>query len=226
MKIVLHALLAAILTLAAMCQQVSAAVINFDFENLTGSENPTANLIIGDFVFSARCHFHVTTQNMGVPSPFGKSLTFDNSGCYGGSEFGYNQNYLGQSDPLPDGVYYPGLMYVARVDGASFSLKSLMFTAGLDGGAYSLSSSKGGTAHADYYSDLYQTLEFHGPLWTNVDWLVFETSGGDDPVGFDNLSVVTRAVPEPGTVSLFGIALIALASRARKARRHRMTALK
>lgn len=216
--------MAAALSLTALCHHVSAAVIHFDFENLTGAENNRANLVIGDFVFSPRCHFHVTSQNMGVPSPYGQSLTFDNSGCYEGSPFGYNKDYLGDSEPWTEGTWYPGLMYVARRDGASFDLKSLMFTASADTGGYHLSSSKGGTAYAEYSTHLYQTLEFGGALWTDVEWLLFEIPAGDDPVGFDNLTVDTHAVPEPDTLPLFGAALIALVCTARNARR-RMTAL-
>ena len=189
-----------------------ATVLTLDFEAIPEQGTNTSNLTMGGFVFSSRCHYHSMGPGaFGIPdSPTGKSLGFDNSGCYDGSATGYNHDYLGPDSGAPGqpNSPYPGAMYVARVDGQAFDLHSFIFTAQSDGGGYTLYSSNGGQLSADYSSDLYKTLAFSGPQWDKVTWLLFETLGGDHPVGFDNLTLAFIAVDEPGVLVLFAMALM------------------
>lgn len=95
MMITLRPLLSALLLFMAMfAQSASAVVVTMDFENLQNRDR-RKNLHIQGFVLSVRCHFHVTSNNTyGTPYPTGNSITFDNSGCYDSSPFGYNKEYL------------------------------------------------------------------------------------------------------------------------------------
>lgn len=213
MMIIFRPLLSALLLfMAIFAQPASAVVVKMDFENF-GNHDSHKNLHMRGFVLSVRCHYHLTSDSLGVPSPTGHSITFDNSGCYDSSPQGYNKEYLGPTPPWQEGIWFPSFMYVARASGNAFSLNSFIFTAGSDGGGYWLTSSRGGAIYAEYSTDLYRTLSFDGPDWTDVDWLLFSNVGGDHPIGFDDLTLEFNAVPEPVTMWLFLLALVPLLSQ-------------
>ena len=199
-----------------------AADIVFDFENFPlGSFLQNTNN--KGFTFSADCHYHVSDKHYGLgrsnTAPTGNWLGFDQAGCYEGSAFGFNHDYLGPE------IGQSGRMYIERISGGKFSLASFDFgTMAFDAGGMQVNSSKGGIASFTYSLDLWQAQAFDGPLWQNVDWLVFSRLGGSDtPVGFDNLVLQVRGVDEPPALALIGasLALMGLARRRRTSIRAR-----
>jgi len=68
--------------------------------------------------------------------------------------------------------------------------------------------------YVDYFA-------FSGPEWTDVLWIMFIDRNGTHAMGgWDNMQFDVRAIPEPGTVLLIGLALASLAITRRKRRSH------
>ena len=193
-----------------------AANIVFDFESIPAGVYIN-NFNSKGFRFSPDCHYHSFDSfyrpGTANKAPSGNWLSFDQSGCYESSFSSFNHDYLGPE------IGQSGRMYIERISGGKFSLASFDFgTSAFDAGGMQVNSSKGGIASFTYSLDLWQTQVFDGPLWQDVDWLVFSRLGGSDtPVGFDNLVLQVQGVDEPPAVALIGasLALMGLVRRRR-----------
>lgn len=172
-----------------------------------------SNFVTQGVRFSPSCHQHIDDAGIefGPPAPFGKYLSWDQSGCYvnpnpniGNS---FNTNYLGPSGWESD----IAKMYVELESRDLFSLESLIFASRVNGGKYSVTSSKGGFRIIDGADGVFTTRSFAGDEWADVRWLEFvRIAGSDIPWGFDNLALTSNAVPEPSSYGLAALALFGL----------------
>lgn len=188
-----------------------AVEVKFDFEQFPISSPDTGitNVQQKGFGFSPDCHYHLGAPQIdGTNDILSNWLSFDDGGCYPNSASGYNTDYLG-----PD-LGRKGQMFIQRVGGGVFSLQSFVFW-GLS--EMEVMSSNGAVANFSFSTDLGQTMNFNGPGWENISWLVFYATHVDVPVGLDDLVLDVNAVPEPGTAALMLFPLLLLGYSRRKA---------
>lgn len=206
------AALAAIATASLFGPSAAYAVeVKFDFEQFPISDPAgvgITNVQQKGFSFSPDCHYHLgAPQKPGTNDILSNWLGFDDGGCYPNSASGYNTNYLG-----PD-LARKGQMFIQRVGGGLFSLQSFVFWGASE---MDVMSSTGAVQHFNFSNDLGNTMNFIGPGWENISWLVFYATNVDVPVGLDDLVLDVNAVPEPGTAALMLLPLLLLGYSRRK----------
>jgi hypothetical protein len=148
----------------------------------------TDNFVAQGFVFSPSCHYDFVHQ----------AMAFDRSGC---SDPQYvNPAYLGGNAHDNSRAF----LYVARVGGGTFSLKSLDLF--IPAAGFDVTSSKGGYELFIETSAVEQ--QFQGAAWTELDWVRMSTTSGL-AVGFTEF-VADAKLPEPATLALVALALAGL----------------
>jgi hypothetical protein len=179
-----------------------AATVLLNFDDLPFRLEFQDNIEYQGFVFSPSCH--VDTPSGASANPDVRSWTSgwiatDLGGC--STPAGENPNYIGPTPAFGAGLY------MARLDGGSFTLESLLPVAGSRLGVVSSNGGSRALGNLDISSPsgwAFQT--FSGPQWTNVQWLMFQATGGT-PQGFDDLTV--SFVSEPPIQMAFVLALLA-----------------
>ena len=102
---------------------------------------------------------------------------------------------------------------ISRVGGGKFDALSVVFMAG------TISSSKGGHESGV----LGYLVNLDGDAWTGVDWIEIDLADVGQPVGIDDLEV-SYQVPEPTSIALLGVGLLALMFRSASGNRRRCQA--
>lgn len=185
---------------------VAAVPVTIDFEDFPGFAYE--DIVRQGVRFSPKCHIDVENGY----SHDSKWMGFDYSGCWNESGYGRNQNYLGPA------VEWSAL-YVTAEGGNVISLKSFVPVIPY----FEVRSSKGGLATSTSFQNSIEVpFHFSGPEWTNLDWLLFTTSGGD-PVGFDDLQLQVHRIDEPGSVLLILGAMSWFVARRRRILARRVT---
>jgi hypothetical protein len=86
------------------------------------------------------------------------------------------------------------------------------------GKAEGVSSSKGGLfSGLAQFPNPYLTHAFEGPEWTGIEWIMLRGSSGAPTFGM--VSMTAQGVPEPGTLVLLSLGLLALVFVARRKRK-------
>lgn len=217
------------LTAALLSSPAGANTVQIGFEDGPyapsvppyGPESGTNNFSTEHFLFSPGCHFDWGTSTGGAPSPLGHWLGFDMGGCYdpgsGGSNIGYNKNYLGPGGP----ALAQGRMFVQQELGLQFTLDSFVFMSIVpDEGGLEVRSSKGGFFSTGFPGGNLTQYNFSGAEWMDVEWLEFNALSSGFPVGFDNLVLTSNAIPEPNGLHLALLACAAAVLPWRPRRRH------
>jgi hypothetical protein len=166
-----------------------SGVITADFETVhpdPGGGFVFENIVSGGIRISPACHVH---HMRAADSPFGFGgsswISWDGGGCPADT----NPDYVG-ADPATN------MLHVDYFD-VPFTLESLYFV-----GPGEVTSSKGGTASGT------GLMNFTGPEWTEIEWLLFEGCDCGAPAfGIDHLTI---RVAEPLTPALFGAGLAAI----------------
>ncbi len=180
--------------LIAAAPAARAGLITLDFEAVQpdiGGGFVYDNITSGGLRLSPSCHVHHMLA-ADSPNGFGGSswISWDGSGCPASG----NPSYLGV-DPADN------MLHVDYFD-APFTLESVFFI-----GPGEVRSSKGGVATGGGLDG--ELVDFAGPAWTDIQWLLFEGCNCGAPAyGIDHLTI---RIAEPLTPALFGGGLAAIA---------------
>lgn len=189
---------------------VYAGVITIHFPtDLADTSAPVFHNSTADgFRISPRCHYDTTVQEgsaHGVPG-----IGWDSSGC-GSFPSGFNPAYLGPpSNPI--GLYIDD-------NGLPFGLLSVETF----GESYRALSSKGGMVNIPSNFALPPNfnpppplhVDFTGPQWRDILWVVFTGDSGSPSHGFNQL---VAFVPAPSTFALLGLGVLVLGWHSRSRR--------
>lgn len=200
------AALAAVVLLAAPlgahAKFVTVASSDFD-----ASEDFIYEATAKGFRFTSNCHLHTGVAPVAIST--------DNSGCYEGGV--YNPNFIGPSEyQVGPGVYVPAVVYVDRY-GEQFSLESLTFGWIMKEGTQLIASDGRSMTLGPYFiEDTTQTRTFDIG-WNDITSFML-VPGIVGSWSDDMPRVMTMQVPEPSTLGLLALGLLAIAVRRRAVR--------